>query len=95
MDRTFCCSSGRATVMSNISRIPTSSTSTARTCETHLAFGDGIHRCPGAPMARQEVFVALQVLRSRLPRLQLAPDYQPTYAASYFFRSPERVLAVW
>ena len=61
----------------------------------HLAFGDGIHRCPGAPMARQEVFVALQVLRSRLPQLQLASDYQPTYAASYFFRSPEQVLAVW
>jgi cytochrome P450 len=66
-----------------------------RNVREHMAFGKGIHHCPGAPMARQEVLVALEVLRNRLPHLRLAPGFQPTYAASYFFRSPERVLAVW
>jgi hypothetical protein len=46
-------------------------------------------------MARQEVAVALDVLRSRIPDLRLADGFEPTYAASFFFRSPENVLAVW
>lgn len=61
----------------------------------HLAFGHGVHRCPGAAMARQEVAVALDVLRSRIPDLRLADGFTPSYAASFFFRSPESVLAVW
>ena len=39
----------------------------------HLAFGQGIHFCLGAPLARLEAVIALQAVISRLPGLALAP----------------------
>ncbi|MEU6232193.1 cytochrome P450 [Kitasatospora sp. NPDC047058] len=38
----------------------------------HLAFGHGIHRCLGAPLARAEAGIALRALATRFPRLRLA-----------------------
>ncbi|MEV7598291.1 cytochrome P450 [Kitasatospora sp. NPDC089797] len=38
----------------------------------HLAFGHGVHHCLGAPLARLEAVVALRVLLSRVPELELA-----------------------
>ncbi|WP_338675012.1 cytochrome P450 [Streptomyces sp. SCSIO 30461] len=41
----------------------------------HLAFGHGIHFCPGAALARAELRIALGTLIARLPGLHLAiPD---------------------
>lgn len=42
----------------------------------HLAFGQGIHFCVGAPLARMEGQIAIQTLIQRLPHLSLAvrPD---------------------
>lgn len=61
----------------------------------HLAFGHGIHQCPGATLARTEVRTAIEVLTQRLPDLDLVPGWEPTYIASYFFRGLEELRASW
>ncbi|MFE4373641.1 cytochrome P450 [Streptomyces sp. NPDC056835] len=43
-----------------------------RTPNPHLAFGHGIHFCPGAALARTELRIALGALVTRLPGLRLA-----------------------
>jgi cytochrome P450 PksS len=47
-----------------------------RTPNKHIAFGNGIHYCVGAPLARLEGSVAFNLLLNRLPNLALAvsPD---------------------
>ncbi|MEV0962363.1 MULTISPECIES: cytochrome P450 [unclassified Streptomyces] len=46
-----------------------------RSPNPHLAFGHGIHFCPGAALARAELRIALDTLLTRLPGLHLAvPD---------------------
>ncbi|NED92484.1 cytochrome P450, partial [Streptomyces sp. SID11233] len=42
-----------------------------------LAFGHGIHRCLGAPLARAEAEIALRAVLRRFPALRLAvpPDH--------------------
>ena len=42
----------------------------------HLGFGDGVHRCVGAPLARLEGRVALEVIFERVPRFRLAGDVE-------------------
>jgi cytochrome P450 len=37
----------------------------------HLAFGQGVHHCLGAPLARLEAAIALRVLLERLPNVRL------------------------
>ncbi|WP_405657917.1 cytochrome P450 [Streptomyces sp. NBC_01166] len=45
----------------------------------HIAFGEGIHSCIGAQLARMEIATALTVLATHLPRLALAgpPTWRP------------------
>jgi cytochrome P450 len=43
----------------------------ARTLERHLAFGQGIHICLGAPLARLEGDIAFTTLLKRMPNLRL------------------------
>ncbi|MFF0214318.1 cytochrome P450 family protein [Streptomyces vinaceus] len=38
----------------------------------HLSFGHGIHRCPGAPLARAEADIALRALLTRFPDVRAA-----------------------
>ncbi|MEV7870638.1 cytochrome P450 [Streptomyces sp. NPDC088124] len=47
-----------------------------RDASGHVAFGHGIHRCLGAPLARAEAEIALRAVLTRFPRLRLAvpPD---------------------
>ncbi|MER5753384.1 cytochrome P450 [Streptomyces sp. NPDC002088] len=44
----------------------------ARGADDHLAFGIGVHRCIGAPLARMEALTALPALFDRFPDLALA-----------------------
>lgn len=55
----------------------------ARPVQPNLAFGGGIHFCLGAPLARLELRVALDVLFARLPDLALAGT--PRYGDVYHF----------
>ncbi|MEU3921588.1 cytochrome P450 [Streptomyces sp. NPDC029004] len=43
----------------------------ARGADDHLAFGIGVHRCIGAPLARMEAATALPALFDRFPGLEL------------------------
>lgn len=45
-----------------------------RTPNRHLAFGSGISFCAGAPLARMEAMIAINLLLKLLPRLRLAAD---------------------
>lgn len=52
-----------------------------------LLYGAGIHVCPGAPLARMELRVAMEELLARTTRIQPVPDKPPTravYPASGF-----------
>jgi cytochrome P450 len=56
----------------------------------HVAFGHGVHTCPGAPLARSEVRVTIERLFDRTSDITISPqahgpagsrrwDYMPTY----------------
>ncbi|PCC72100.1 hypothetical protein SAMN02745121_01309 [Nannocystis exedens] len=48
----------------------------------HVAFGRGIHFCLGAPLARLEGRVALDILLDRFPELRTDPDEPPQFIPS-------------
>jgi cytochrome P450 len=58
----------------------------------HVAFGEGIHFCIGAPLARLEGAIALGSVLDRFPKLALAePDAPVSYKGSYFLRGLTRL----
>jgi cytochrome P450 len=61
----------------------------------HLAFGRGIHYCVGAPLARLEARIALQVLAEQLPGLRLAPGEVSEHVPNLMFRGLARLPVVW
>jgi len=53
----------------------------------HLAFGAGIHHCPGSQLARQEAFETFSELLMRYERFELgAPDAELPYHPVHFLR---------
>jgi cytochrome P450 len=61
----------------------------------HLTFGKGIHYCVGAPLARLEARIALELLAQHLPGLRLVPDQQSIYTPMFSFRGPKQLLVAW
>ncbi|MEV1040438.1 cytochrome P450 [Streptomyces sp. NPDC050204] len=47
-----------------------------RSTTQHLAFGHGVHFCPGAPLARMESLIAVRGLLERFPDCRLAVEEQ-------------------
>ncbi|WAH37824.1 cytochrome P450 [Alicyclobacillus dauci] len=58
----------------------------------HLSFGQGIHFCLGAPLARLEGTVALQMLFERFPDAELLGDDGYVWKPSVLTRSLERLM---
>jgi len=59
----------------------------------HTSFGIGITFCPGAPLARREAKIALEVLGRRLPNLRLAgPDRR---VDSFMMWGPAALPVAW
>ena len=65
----------------------------ARSPNTHVSFGAGIHFCVGAPLARLELAVALPVLLTRLKDLRLAEA--PRYRDTFHFHGLEALRVEW
>ncbi|HEY3954945.1 MAG TPA: cytochrome P450 [Streptosporangiaceae bacterium] len=60
----------------------------------NLAFADGVHRCVGAPLAREEALVALEALFTRYPHLRLAVSPDEIRPAESFYTNSVQSLPV-
>ena len=60
----------------------------------HLAFGNGVHTCVGAAIARLEGRIALQALHERLPGLRLITE-DLRFAPNLSLRMPQELRLGW
>ncbi len=60
--------------------------------EVHLAFGKGAHFCLGAPLGRLETRIALELLTTMTPDIELVPDQDIEYSPNALFRSIRSLL---
>lgn len=65
-----------------------------RTNNRHLAFGVGIHRCVGAPLARLEMRVVLEEVLRRMPGIRLESD-DGVRVVYHFSRAYTQLPVVW
>jgi cytochrome P450 len=59
----------------------------------HLAFGYGVHNCPGAPLARLDGRIALRALVERMPSMWLRR--KPNHVNLYQMHGMNEVLVGW
>ncbi len=62
---------------------------------SNLAFGRGLHFCPGAGLGRLEGRIALEVLTRRLPTLRLDPAIELVYRSSAVQHGPVSLPLTW
>jgi len=60
--------------------------------ELHMAFGKGPHYCLGAPLARLEMRIVLELLTERTPQMELVPGQTIEYSPNALFRGPKALL---
>jgi cytochrome P450 len=60
--------------------------------ELHLAFGKGPHLCLGAPLGRLEARIALELLTTMVPNLELVPDASIEYSPNALFRGLKALM---
>lgn len=60
--------------------------------ELHLAFGKGPHLCLGAPLGRLETRIALDLLATMTPDIELVPDQVIEYSPNALFRGLKALL---
>ncbi|MFI7638044.1 cytochrome P450 [Nonomuraea sp. NPDC049400] len=66
----------------------------AREPVRHLSFGHGVHGCPGALLAREQLRITLELLVRELPGLHLARE-DVAMAATLIHRAPEELFLAW
>ncbi|MFG1705750.1 cytochrome P450 [Nonomuraea sp. M3C6] len=66
----------------------------AREPVRHLSFGHGLHGCPGALLAREQLRITLELLVRELPGLRLAGEDVPM-TATLIHRAPEQLFLAW
>ncbi|MFF4500960.1 cytochrome P450 [Streptomyces sp. NPDC001401] len=66
-----------------------------RTPGRHLAFGFGVHGCPGSQLAREQLRLTLEELTRRLPGLRPVDDRPVTMRPTMIHRSPEALRLTW
>ena len=65
---------------------------TRRTARKHITFGKGTHFCSGAPLARMEMRVVLELLTAKAPGLTLVPDQHYEFVPNIALRAPQQLL---
>ncbi|MCC6007563.1 MAG: cytochrome P450 [Rhodobacteraceae bacterium] len=57
----------------------------------HLSFGNGIHACLGAPLARLELRILVEELTRRFPNMNLLADQPIEWTRTISFRGPDKL----
>jgi cytochrome P450 len=58
---------------------------------SHLAFGAGVHRCIGAPLARAELTAAVTTIVGRMENIKLLSRPETLHTPSFFLRGIDRL----
>jgi cytochrome P450 len=61
----------------------------------HLAFGQGLHFCMGAPLARLELEIMLEEVSRRFPTMAVVPGQVPQYVPNTSFRALRKLMVTW